>query len=185
MATPEQILTEWRKMKAAYPSSFVRADDDEITANQLVWVEQLSDIDPDLLRAACAHYRSSDAEWFPPAGKIRKMVLDLSEPNHRRTGIEAWGDVVKAFHTPGYYGSPEFCDPVVVQVVKSLGWQALCISEDQTADRARFIDGYNAIAGRERSNALMLPDVKRVAEKQLERAGEVIKRLAESKALPQ
>jgi len=184
MATPDQILLEWRKMKAAYPASFMKSDDDEITANQLVWIEQLSDIDADMLRVACANYRSSCEEWLPPAGKIRNMALDLAEPNHRRPGIEAWGDVVKAFHEVGVYGAPQFDDPLVADVVKMLGWDTLCKSEDQTADRARFIAGYEAIASRKRDDALMLPEVRRVSQLIGARRADVqgeIKRLAEAK----
>jgi hypothetical protein len=181
MATEKEILLEWRKMKAAYPSSFVKCDDDEITANQLVWIEQLSDIAHDLLQAACLQYRSSKEDWFPSAGRIRNMALDLSQPTGRRTGIEAWGDVVKAFHEVGSYCAHQFDDPLVADVVKMLDWQKLCQSEDQTADRARFIAGYEAIVSRRRDDALMLPEVRQVQQQIAGRAHDEIKRLAEAK----
>lgn len=180
MATPEQIITEWRTMRAGYPSSFVRATDDDITGNQLIWIEQLSDVDPDLLHAACANYRSSDSEWFPTAGKIRKMAFDLSNPNGHRTGLEAWGDVVAAFHHGGHWGIPEFSDPIVADVVKLLDWQTLCLSEYQTADRARFIAAYEAITDRRKTDALTLPEVRQV---QQQIAGGNGKALAEIKRL--
>lgn len=181
MATEQEILLEWQKMKAAYPSSWIRSTADDVTGNQLVWIEQLSDLAPDLLRAACSNYRSSDAEWFPPAGRIRKLALDLAEPNHRRTGVEAWGDVVKAFHEVGYTRAPVFDDPIVADVVKMMDWQRLCMSEEQTADRARFIAGYEAIATRKRDDALMLPEVRQVQQQIAGRAQDEIKRLAEAK----
>lgn len=185
MATPDEILLEWRKMKAAYPASFSRSDDDEITANQFIWIEQLSDLAPDLLRAACANYRSSDAEWFPAAGKIRKMAFDLASPNHR-TGAEAWGDVVKAFHRDGgQYGVPQFDDPIVAEVVKALEWRRLCNSEeqDEVSNRAKFVDAYNAIASLRRNETLTLPEVRRVQAQIQSKAQDEIKRLAEARRL--
>lgn len=181
MATDDQIILEWQKMKAAYPSSFVRASDDDITGNQLVWIEQLADIDSALLSAACAQYRSSPAEWFPSAGKIRNIALELSTPATRRTGLEAWGDVIKAISDVGYYRVPYFTDTIVSEVVKSLGWQNLCISENQMSDRARFIDAYNSMLERKRDTALMLPEVERIV--QLSRVGYEIKRLADAKSM--
>ena len=48
-------------------------------------------------------------------------------------------------------------DDLTVSVVKNLGWNRLCQSENPTADRANFREAYEAKA-REAVNSNMLPD---------------------------
>lgn len=148
-----------------------------------IFKQTLSDIDGDLLRASALKIIST-SKWFPSVAELREAALDIAEPNGRRTGLEAWGDVVAAFHRDGgQYGNPQFDDPIASEVVRMLGWQTLCLSEDQTADRARFIDGYNAIASCRRNETLTLPEVRRVQAQIQGRAQDEIKRLAEAKRL--
>jgi len=148
-----------------------------------IWKQTLGDLDGDLLRASALKIIST-SKWFPSVAELRDAALDIAEPEKRRTGIEAWGDVVKEIHRVGSYGAPYFTDDLVAEVVKMLDWQTLCLSEEQTADRARFIAGYEAIVKRKRDNALLLPEVRRVSQLIGARRAEVqgeIKRLAEAK----
>lgn len=91
--------------------------------------------------------------WIPSVADIRRVVLEL-ERGPVRPGGEAWGDVVAAIASFGARRSPgvdfHFADPRVLHCVLSLGWRTLCLSEDQTADRARFIELYNAVSSQER-----------------------------------
>jgi cytochrome c551/c552 len=60
-----------------------------------------------------------------------------------------------------------------------MGWQNLCTSENAMADRARFIDAYNASVNTYVSDTRMLPSVKQVADKYALQAGEMVKGLAD------
>ena len=50
--------------------------------------------------------------------------------------------------------------PVVAETVRVLGGRDIIITDNPTADRARFIDAYREIVARERRKAAMVPDVK-------------------------
>ena len=50
--------------------------------------------------------------------------------------------------------------PIVNETVKILGGRAVIITDNPTADRARFIDAYREIVSRERKKSAMLPEVK-------------------------
>lgn len=76
-----------------------------------------------------------------------------------------------------YYRHMDICDickpgglrevythPVVAETVKILGGRDVIITDNPTADRARFIDAYREIVARERRKAAMLPDVKAYIE---------------------
>lgn len=91
--------------------------------------------------------------WIPSVADIRRVVLELERGPVRPAG-DAWGDVTAAIRRYGQRRTPgvdfEFDDPQVAHCVRSLGWSTLCLSEDQTADRARFIELYGAVASQER-----------------------------------
>ena len=46
-----------------------------------------------------------------------------------------------------------FDNPITTQVVEQLGWRYLCLSENPVADRAHFVQAYQALAERERISA--------------------------------
>lgn len=90
---------------------------------------------------------------IPAVADIRRTVLELERGPVRPAG-DAWGEVLKAIGRYGAYRTPgvdfQFSHPEVAHCVNSLGWKVLCTSEDQTADRARFIELYGAVAAQER-----------------------------------
>jgi hypothetical protein len=54
--------------------------------------------------------------------------------------------------------------PAVESTVKLLGGREIIITDNPTADRARFIDAYREVVARERTKAAMLPQVKEYIE---------------------
>lgn len=68
--------------------------------------------------------------------------------------------VQRAMSEYGWYHPQEafaLMDDLTVSVVKNLGWNRLCQSENPTSDRANFREAYEAKA-REAVNSNMLPD---------------------------
>ena len=77
---------------------------------------------------------------------------------------DAWAEVVASFSTHGYYrGAPDWTHELIGKAVKANGGYAfLCQSENPTADRARFLQAYDAYLARYRKEVAMLPDVQRM-----------------------
>lgn len=115
---------------------------------------------------------------LPTVGEIRATCLEL-QAGPRRAGGDAWGEVRRAIQTKGAYRMPgrdlEFSEPLTARAVDALGWQELCLSEMQSADRARFIELYEQLAtsARKESATSQLPAVKAYRELQAARRGEV------------
>lgn len=119
------------------------------TALQLdVWTEMLGDLEYRSVDLAVRSMAGTNT-WAPSIAEIREAVLEL-EQGPVRQGAEGWRDFLEAVSRYGSYRVPVFSDPVVARVVASLGWKELCLSENQVADRARFIDLYDRLACDER-----------------------------------
>jgi hypothetical protein len=163
MATQQDIAKVLAALIAAYPSFRPTVS---IRDMQNVYHIILGDLNADALMNAAVHYISSGAEFFPPAGKLRQLTFELQE---RAVGVplaqEAWGEVKRAFRS-GFsrYRVPTVDDwshPLIAQAVESIGgWRYLCDSENDAADRARFIEAYGVLLGREREAVRMLPKVR-------------------------
>lgn len=94
--------------------------------------------------------------WLPSVADIRAAALELTR-GPVRAGGEAWGGVLKAISAEGAYRTPgvdfTFSDPVTARCVEALTWQTLCLSENPTAERARFIELYDRLAAQTRREA--------------------------------
>lgn len=87
--------------------------------------------------------------WMPSVADIRSTALELAR-GPRKQGGEAWGELLRAISRYGVYRTPgqdfTFSDSVTAKCVAALGWRELCNSENQVADRARFVELYDKLA---------------------------------------
>ena len=127
-----------------------------------IWKQLLADVDAELLRAAALQHIAS-CKFFPTVADLREIAHGLTHVGEI-TADEAWGEVTRAFHHPGYYGFPTFSNPTITSIVKDMDWQKLCMSECPEADRARFIDAYKARSQRTAKEQRMLPQVRELAQ---------------------
>lgn len=141
----------------------------------VLWCELLRDLDGDVLKAAALQH-VSESKWFPSVAELRDAAAQLVMPE-RKTPIEAWGDVKRQIKLAGYYRIPEFLDEITAAVVADMNWQKLCLSEDEAADRARFIQGYSDRIKREHRQATELPQVAEARRR--------IQRVAAARCIPQ
>ncbi len=147
-------------LMAAFPSARPTARTSE------VYERMLMDLDGKTANAAVERLLAT-SRFMPTVAEIRDACIDLSHGD-RRAGGEAWGECLKAIGRFGVYRSPgkdfSFQDPLVARCVAALGWEPLCNSENQAADRARFIELYDqlAVGHRKNQNAGELPAVQRL-----------------------
>lgn len=136
----------------AFPNTMVRLTTDQQQQTMSVYRRMLGDLDYACANAAVERLLAT-SRFMPTVAEIRDVVQSLTV-GEQIPGGEAWGHVVKAIAAQGAYRVPGtdfvFRDPVTVQVVGALGWVNLCQSENQPADRARFIELYDKLAARDR-----------------------------------
>lgn len=150
--------SEVAELVAIMAAAFIRPPMTEKTCQ--VYETMLADLEHGAAKRAVMRLVNT-SKWLPTIAEIRAAAVEL-EHGARRSGAEAWGDVTTAIRKIGRYGNPAFEDPLVAQCVRSFGWETLCDSTNDTADRARFIEAFDALAERSRRDlvagaALALP----------------------------
>lgn len=143
----------------------------DLPGTSTAYERMLRDLDYETTNAAVERLLAITPRFPPGVAEIREAVLALTV-GETRPGGSAWGDVVKAIRRYGYMRSPgkdfTFPDPLVAEAVSAMDWVELCSSENQVADRARFIELYDRLAATRRRSQLSesLPAVRQLRAKQ-------------------
>lgn len=136
----------------AFPTTMVRLSAEQQKLTMGTFRRMLGDLDYPVANAAVERLLAT-AKFMPTVAEMRDTALSLTA-GELTAGGEAWGSVLKAIAEQGAYRVPGtdfvFRDPVTAQCVASLGWQNLCLSDNQPSERARFIELYEQLASRGR-----------------------------------
>lgn len=151
-----EILKLIGVMAAGYPNTQVSPETFK------VYLSLLKDIPLDLLTASVQQCMA-ESEFLPTVAKIREKALTLSSPVAPEP-LEAWGIVQKEIGRVGAYRSPIFADPIIAKAVDCIGWQTLCMSENQVADRAHFAKVYEGLLRQAENDRRMLPAARQIQE---------------------
>lgn len=125
-------------------------------ARMRLYVEMLSDIPPQILEAAVKKlimtnkFLPSIAEIRETAYGIKGTISGTAAPDES----EAWGEVVKAIRSVGYYGKPTFTHEAITTAVNNIGWQDICMTtyDGMNTLRAQFRRAYQLAAQRQKDN---------------------------------
>lgn len=162
--TQLQIKKLVAAMVAAFPTNKITPE------SVAVYERMLGDLDYAASAAAVAQLVAT-SRWMPTVAEVRERAFAL-QSGEVRAGGEEWGSVVRAIGRYGRNRVPgvdfAFSCPVTHEAVRGLGWVALCDSEHQASDRARFVELYDKLAIQARRAALTeaLPAVRRLRESQ-------------------
>lgn len=164
MATKQDVFKTLTFLAALYPRFKLTPE----TGNSYAVI--LADIPADRLQQAAVHLGSTNT-FFPSAAELRHAVFDLTELAHGvPTAGQAWAETCEMF-SKGFsrYRPPaddDWSNPLVKDALRAIGgWRYLCESENLTADRARFIQAYQALVKRAQTETRMLPDVRESVER--------------------
>lgn len=126
-------------LKAVYAQPTFIADADAFD----VWLGMLQDLPYKLVNLA-AQKHMAESPYPPTISDIRKMCTKISHGTLPDVD-DAWGMVLKAIRSYGYMREAEALESLPEpcrSVVKNMGWQNLCQSENIMAERAFFRDSY-------------------------------------------
>lgn len=120
------------------------------------YVVMLSDIPPQILEVAVKKlimtnkFLPSIAEIRETADGIKGTISGTAAPDES----EAWGEVVKAIQSVGYYGKPTFTHEAITAAVNNIGWQDICTtpSDGTNTLRSQFRRAYQLAARRQKDN---------------------------------
>lgn len=157
----------------------------------------LNDLPPEAILAAVAQH-TANCKWFPKVSELRQLAFRATASSPMPTPLDAWGEIKRAIAVVGYYGDPSkhiravlcadgsivipewpgWSHPILARVVGAMGWQSLCLSENEMADRAHFLKLYETLAERLRFEQQELSEVRQL------RVSMVNQVLAEPKTTP-
>lgn len=146
---------EVAQLLAVLAASYPRFEVDDLKVR--VWHEMLGDLDYAV--ASMAVKKLIMQNTFPPAiAEVRKAAMEIMRPE-QVTGSEAWGEVTRAIRNYGYYREAEALasmSPTTARVVRHMGWQDICMSEDPTGVlRGQFLKMYDQVFAREQEQQLL------------------------------
>lgn len=121
-----------------------------------LWVEMLEDLDRDTTARVVRDMIASRSSR-PSIADIRSAVASASADVAYLAADEAWGVVQRAIGTVGRYRPFPTDNPLVADVVESIGWQTICDTESIEVTRAQFRAAYTARLERERAFVAALP----------------------------
>lgn len=123
-----------------------------------LWYDELKDIPYNAAQLAIKAWVSK-SKWSPSIADIREEVGSFTRENTRTVG-EAWGDVLRAVKRFGRYCEAEALDTMddlTAKVVKQIGFDNICNSENIANERSSFLKIYQIEEKREKERAQM-PD---------------------------
>lgn len=130
----------------------------------------LGDLEPELLLKAAMGLVGSNT-FYPSAGELRRSYFDLVDSAANvPDAYQAWAEV-KALFRRGYSRmhpptAESVTHPRVLAALDGIGgWRALCTSQNDVADRARYIQAYQTYTKREQYTERMLPGTMEVARR--------------------
>jgi hypothetical protein len=155
--TPDDTIRIMAILTAAYPQVNLARETVE------VYGKFLADLPFEAGYAAAMDLISTN-KWLPTVAELRRRAFTLMPETHIPTAAEAWAEVVDQVQSLGSYRLPAFSHPVIERAVKALGWRELCLTENLQADRAHFLQIYEAFREDTELQAMRLPEVKRLME---------------------
>ncbi len=145
-------------MASLFPSAEVGAKTNR------AYVAMLQDV-PLVVLTAAVDQCCAECKFLPTVAEIREKANMLTQPS-APPALQAWKTVIEAIKRYGWNKSVtalkeiEAENPIAAEAARCLGWQELCNSENQIADRAHFSKVYDQLATRQQIDARLLPSAR-------------------------
>ena len=159
MASQETIKKCLRMLGVAYPGSSL--DD----ATPQLYYRMLEDIPDEILEMAVLDHISK-SPYYPRVSELRRAAATITTgASMLPDAMDEWGKVLAQIRNSG---DPERLDnPITKRVVEAMDWYELRQSDNQAADRARFIEAYNEKKAGLITEAMTLPKIKELTTRAL------------------
>lgn len=151
--TEKEFATFAMALRTYFPREKLLPNDEAMD----LWFMQLQDIPYQIAEAGLRKWVSLN-KWSPTIADIREMVASISLGSIPDWG-EAWREVQLAIRKYGSYEVGKALDslsPLARKTAERMGFRNLCMSENESADRANFRMIYESLSQRE-MQAAQLP----------------------------
>lgn len=147
--TREETAVILGTIKVAYPRAYADMSNEDVKNTLNLWSAMF--VDEPLEAVHTALYKHMATSKFPPTiAELRESLSNVIHDSAITSG-EAWQEVIYALRNFGYSRPGAALDSMselTRNAVKCIGWQSLCESEAQMADRAHFMKIYETLEKR-------------------------------------
>lgn len=163
--TEKDVIKLFAILTVAYPKfdTYTLGDLEKAKPVVKLWAEMLADIPYEAAEAAVKKF-ILESPYPPTIADIRREVAEiLQDPADNVDAATAWGEVVRALNHYGYYRPEEALasmSPRTAKIVRLMGWQNICMSENPAVIRGQFIKMYEIYTQRGKQEALLPPNLK-------------------------
>lgn len=171
--TRREVIEAMALVSATWSNWHLPTEKDEREAVISAWLRVLGPFDNALVVAAIDSFVVEAGPFAPHQGMVAKRAAELQAraTGHEVPGVdEAWAEVQREIARVGWTGAldpqrkPLFSHPTISAAVEAMGWQTLCESENEVADRAHFLKLYGSATARATRDAVMPASVRELLE---------------------
>ena len=155
--TDNETLMILGTLRAAYPMFYRKMSRNELDRIVALWASMFQDDSPETVTLAVKKLIATHSDFPPDIAAVRRAMVDVSAVAMPSAG-EAWGEVSLAIRHYGHIREREALETMSAatrKAVKYIGWQAICLDENETATRAHFLKIYQSVADRETERRLI------------------------------
>lgn len=133
------------KLKYTYPNAFKEFTQEDVQFMVKMWSNDFKNDDPKAFETAVERLRVKN-KYCPSIAEIKEEIALINNPVLQMNVDEEWEKVIKAIRKYGYYRIQEALDSLneyTRQIVRTIGWQRLCQSENIEWERRTFKEMFN------------------------------------------
>lgn len=142
--TKEEFLEGMTLLGVAYNKEFTQ---EQVS----VWYSMLGEYSKEEFREAIKELIKTE-EYLPSIAKVTNQIAERKTSNLPNAEDE-WNEVLNVVHRYGSYRQQEAMEhlkPYTAYITRHIGYQNICMSEDNTWNRKEFIEEYNSMKEHEK-----------------------------------
>lgn len=151
MMNQQTIIKAITLLKANYQNSLKDYTKEEMQLMINTWLEFFKDTSINDFELAIKNIINK-SDFFPTISQIKKEIANC-KVNTLPSAEDEWEEVIRTIHKFGSYRQQEAMEQLkdyTAYIVRHVGYQNICMSEDNTWNKKEFIAEYNQMKDREK-----------------------------------
>lgn len=173
MTSKQTIIKAITLLKTNYQNALKDSSEENLRVLIELWFDAFKDTPEESFTKAIKNIINKQ-EYFPTVSQIKKEIAN-NEIRNIPPAEDEWNEVIRVVHRFGTYRQQEALEelkPYTAYITKHVGYQNICMSEDNTWNRKEFIAEYEQMKDKEQellmtgeTNYLqMIPGIKLLKE---------------------
>lgn len=151
MMNQQTIIKAITLLKANYQNSLKDYTKEEMQLMINTWLEFFKDTSVNDFELAIKNIINK-SDFFPTISQIKKEIANC-KVNTLPSAEDEWEEVIRTIHKFGSYRQQEAMEHLkdyTAYILRHIGYQNICMSEDNTWNKKEFIAEYNQMKDREK-----------------------------------